>query len=69
MEAKDFRAWIEHMGFSDAKATRMLGLGSRNTLAKYKSEGAPVPTLNGKDATPCSPKAGRKAGPGHPVGP
>lgn len=42
MEAKDFSAWIEHMGYSDREVTRQLGLGSRNTVAKYKTEGAPA---------------------------
>ncbi|WP_028035871.1 hypothetical protein [Chelativorans sp. J32] len=41
MEAKDFTAWLDHMQFSDAEAARRLGLGSRNTIAKYKVEGAP----------------------------
>ena len=42
MSAEDFNAWLEHMNFNDAAATRALGLGSRNTLVKYKAEGAPV---------------------------
>ena len=42
MTAKDFCAWLEHMGYNDAAATRALGLGSRNTLVKYKAEGAPA---------------------------
>jgi hypothetical protein len=41
MEAKDFIAWIEHMGFSDRETARTLGL-SRTTVAKYRAEGAPV---------------------------
>ncbi|KNY16933.1 hypothetical protein AKG11_11470 [Shinella sp. SUS2] len=42
MTADDLNAWLEHMKFNDAEATRRLGLGSRNTLAKYKVEGAPL---------------------------
>lgn len=42
MDAKDFNAWLDHMGFNDSEATKALGLGSRNTLAKYKLEGAPL---------------------------
>jgi len=41
MEAKDFCAWIEHMGFSEREAARTLDL-SRNSVAKYKAEGAPA---------------------------
>jgi hypothetical protein len=41
MTADDFNAWLAHMKLNDAQATRALGLGSRNTLVKYKAEGAP----------------------------
>lgn len=40
MEAKDFNAWIEHMGFNDSEVARRLDI-SRNSVAKYKAEGAP----------------------------
>lgn len=40
MEAKDFNAWIVHMGWSDSEVARRLGL-SRNSVAKYRTEGAP----------------------------
>lgn len=42
MTAKEFNDWLEHMKLNDAAATRALGLGSRNTVVKYKLEGAPV---------------------------
>ena len=41
MEAKDFEAWINHMGWSDSKVARELDL-SRNTVIKYKQQGAPA---------------------------
>lgn len=41
MEAKDFTAWIAHMGFNDSEVARKLEL-SRNTVVKYKAEGAPA---------------------------
>lgn len=41
MNANDFIDWQEHTGFSDAEAARRLGIGSRNTIAKYRAEGAP----------------------------
>lgn len=41
MKSKDFRAWIVRMGYNDSEAARKLGLGSRNTITKYKDEGAP----------------------------
>ncbi|WP_432284137.1 hypothetical protein SLT36_20315 [Aminobacter sp. BA135] len=40
MDATDFVAWIDHMGWSDSEVARRLNL-ARNTVAKYKSEGAP----------------------------
>ncbi|WP_022697909.1 helix-turn-helix transcriptional regulator [Euryhalocaulis caribicus] len=42
MKAEDFRAWLEFEELMDATAARILGIGSRNTLAKYKKEGAPT---------------------------
>lgn len=41
MDAKDFSAWIDHMGWNDSEVARNLEL-SRNTVAKYKTEGAPA---------------------------
>jgi len=41
MTAKDFCAWLDHMKLNDSAATRALGLGSRHTLARYKTQGAP----------------------------
>jgi len=40
MTADDFNAWIAHMGWNDSKVAAMLNL-SRNTVVKYKAEGAP----------------------------
>ena len=41
MLAKDFSAWLDHMGFNDSEAARRLEI-SRNTLVKYKVEGGPA---------------------------
>ncbi|MBC38906.1 MAG: hypothetical protein CMH91_07570 [Oceanicaulis sp.] len=41
MTGKDFTAWLDHMGFKDAQAARALGGMSRNSIKKYKDEGAP----------------------------
>ncbi|TPM25698.1 hypothetical protein [Mesorhizobium sp. B2-3-4] len=41
MEAKDFNAWIAHMGWNDSEVARQLDI-SRNTVATYKVKGAPV---------------------------
>lgn len=41
MDADEFKGWLEFMKFNDAEATRALGVGSRNTVAKFKAEGAP----------------------------
>ncbi len=41
MEAKDFVAWLEKEGLNTSKASRLLGL-ARNTIDKYKEEGAPA---------------------------
>jgi len=41
MPAADFLAWLKAMNLNDSKAAQALGLGSRNTLVKYKIEGAP----------------------------
>lgn len=41
MTAEDFRAWLESMGWSQREVARRLDL-SRNTVAKYLEEGAPV---------------------------
>lgn len=41
MDAKDFVAWIEHMGWTDSEVSRRLDL-ARNTVVKYKAEGAPA---------------------------
>lgn len=40
MDAKDFAAWIDHMNISDAEAARRLDI-ARNSVAKYRREGAP----------------------------
>lgn len=40
MTADDFNAWMEHMELNVSKTARRLGL-SRNTVAKYQTEGAP----------------------------
>ena len=42
MTGKAFCAWLEQMKLSDRTAVVALGLGSRNTIAKYKVEGAPL---------------------------
>ena len=42
MPAADFIAWLDWMDLSDRQATAALGLGSRNTLARFKVEGAPL---------------------------
>lgn len=41
MAAEDFGAWIDHMGWSDSEVARQLDL-SRNSVAKYRKEGAPA---------------------------
>lgn len=41
MTADDFAAWLEHMGFNILQASARLGM-SRNTVARYMKEGAPV---------------------------
>lgn len=40
MEAKDFVAWLEHMGLNDLAASKALGI-SRTSVQKYKTEAAP----------------------------
>ena len=42
MNALTFRAWLKEMDFTDAAAAKALGIGSRNTIAKYRAEGAPL---------------------------
>ncbi len=43
MNAKDFTHWMDRMGLkSDSAAAELLGLGSRNTVAKYRADGAPL---------------------------
>ena len=39
MTAEDFQAFIDHMGVSEREIARVLEL-SRNSVAKYKREGA-----------------------------
>ncbi len=41
MSANDFCEWLVFMKLSDAGAQRALGIGSRNTLIRYKTDGAP----------------------------
>jgi len=41
MDAKDFTAWQAHMGFNDSETSRRLGI-TRKTIAKYKTDGAPL---------------------------
>jgi len=41
MAAEEWLAWQAHMGWSDARCARELGLGSRNTVASYRVHGAP----------------------------
>lgn len=41
MTAEDFTAWMEHQGLNVAQTARTLEL-SRNTVAKYQREGAPL---------------------------
>lgn len=40
MKAKDFSAWIAYMAWNDSEVARQLDI-SRNSVAKYKDEGAP----------------------------
>jgi hypothetical protein len=42
MTADDFNAWLTLMSYSDAEAARELGIGSRNTIAKFRASGAPA---------------------------
>ena len=39
MTGEDFQAFLDHMGWSEREAARQLQL-SRNSVAKYKREGA-----------------------------
>lgn len=41
MTGEDFQAWADHMEFNDSQVARTLDL-SRNTVVKYKREGAPA---------------------------
>jgi len=41
MTADDFKGWIAAMGWNDSQAASELAL-SRNSVAKYKREGAPL---------------------------
>lgn len=41
MTAEAFRKWLQTMKLSDSAATAVLGIGSRNTIARYRREGAP----------------------------
>lgn len=41
MSADDFNAWLDHMGISGLEAARRLGV-SKNTVPRYKIEGAPL---------------------------
>ncbi|RYF29915.1 MAG: hypothetical protein EOO23_06335 [Comamonadaceae bacterium] len=41
MTAEDFCAWLEKEKLNDSAAARALDL-SRNTIVKYKAEGAPL---------------------------
>lgn len=40
MTAQDFNDWLEFEKLNDVQASNALGV-SRNSIAKYKSEGAP----------------------------
>ena len=40
MEANDFCAWLEHMGYSDSEAERKLGV-TRKTIRGWREKGAP----------------------------
>lgn len=42
MSGADFTAWMELMGFTWREAQQRLGIGNRNTVAKYRLEGAPL---------------------------
>lgn len=41
MCAKEFDAWLKHLGFSERHAARVLQVG-RATVARYRREGAPA---------------------------
>ncbi len=41
MLGSDFSKFIEVHGWTDAEACDLLGIGSHNTLMKYKADGAP----------------------------
>lgn len=41
MTAQDFEAWMARMGFNVSQTARTLDL-SRNTVDKYRREGAPL---------------------------
>lgn len=41
MTAQDFTRWVAVMGWNDSRVASELAL-SRNTVAKYKREGAPL---------------------------
>lgn len=41
ISARDFVRWLELMGFTDARASKTLGM-SRNTIARYRQEGGPL---------------------------
>lgn len=40
MTAEDFNAWLKHVGYSDRKAARALGI-SRSTVKNYRERGGP----------------------------
>ena len=42
MSGEDLQVWQDRMGWNDSRAVEELGLGSRNTWARYKTEGAPL---------------------------
>ncbi|MTI44256.1 hypothetical protein JM93_04071 [Roseibium hamelinense] len=42
MNADEFQHWCQRMGFKSTAATaEALGIGSRNTIAKFRKQGAP----------------------------
>lgn len=42
MSGADFTAWMEAEGLSYSGVQQKLGIGNRNTIVKYRSEGAPL---------------------------
>lgn len=42
MSATDFQSWLDHMGLKQKEVMVLLGIKTRTTIIKYKTEGTPL---------------------------